>query len=95
MMITGIIILAAIVSFFITIQIAKFFSRYISKINYSKLSILIIILLIIITFLFSSWLGLLVLLVSTSFGLLCIYAGIRRTHLMGSLIIPAILLYML
>ncbi len=87
--------LAGILAFFVTIYTARGFSKIISKINYQILSAIIIGLLIAITFYFSSWLGLLVLTVSTILGLTCIYSGIRRTHMLGSLIIPAIMLYIL
>lgn len=93
----GIILIAIIISgllaFFATIQIAKVFSKIINKINYKLLSITILILLLALVFLFSGWLGLLVSLISSSLGLTCILLGIRRTHLMGCLLIPAVLFY--
>ena len=94
-LITLVIILSGIASFFLTLYIARFFSKLISKVNYAILSFNIILILIVITFLISSWLGLLVLFISTLLGLLCIYVGVRRTHMLGSLIIPAIILYFL
>jgi putative membrane protein len=93
--ITSTIIISGILAFFITLYLAKVFSKIISRVNYVLLSFNIILILIAITFIFSSWLGLLVLFVSTILGLLCIYSGVRRTHMLGALIIPAILLYLL
>lgn len=93
--ITGVLIFAGIISFFITLGLARIFARLISKLDYSRLSKIILVFLILINFIFSGWLGLLVLVVSTSLGLLCIYTGIRRTHLMGCLIIPALVLNLL
>jgi putative membrane protein len=93
--ITGAIIISGIIAFFVTIYLAKIFSKIISKVNYTLLSFDIILILSAITFIFSGWLGLLVLIVSTILGLLCIYSGVRRTHMLGSLIIPAIMLYLL
>ena len=95
LVITGVILIASIFSFIITLYLAKKFSLIITKINYSKMSLFILSFLILINFIFSSWLGLLVLIVSTLLGLTCIYAGIRRTHLMGCLIIPALILSLL
>jgi putative membrane protein len=89
--ILGVIIISGILSFFITLFIARIFSRIINKIDYTKLSASIIILLIILVLIFSGLLGFLLMIISTSLGLCCIYAGVRRTHLMGCLIIPAIL----
>ena len=93
--ITLAIVFSGILAFFITLYVAKGFSRVISKINYQKLSIFIIVFLTAINFIFSGWLGMLVMAVSAVLGLLCIYSGIRRTHMMGCLIIPAIMLYIL
>lgn len=87
------IILSGIIAFFLTIQLAKFFSTYIHKINYRLLAISIISILTILTIIFSGFLGLLVLIVSSSLGFTCISLGIKRTHLMGSLLLPVILFY--
>jgi putative membrane protein len=89
---TGVIVLSGVISFFITAFIARIFSKFISKVNYSILAIAILSLLILISFIFSGWLGLILLIVSSLLGLLCIYTGIRRTHLLGCLIIPSIFL---
>jgi len=93
--ITLAIIFSGILAFFTTIYAARIFSKIIPKINYQKLSFMIIIILVSLNLLFSGWLGLLVLIVSTFLGLLCIYTGIRRTHLLGCLIIPSIVLFIL
>lgn len=91
----GTMVLSGILAFFITFFLSKKFSKIVSKISYKKLSLAVIAVLIAICFAFSGWLGLLVLAVSTSVGLACIYAGVRRTHMMGCLIVPAILLYLI
>jgi len=93
--ILGTITIAGIIAFFLTIFLAKFFSKKISKIKYNKLSFAILIFLAIIVTIFSSWLGLLVFIVSASLGLTCIFLGIRRIHLMGALLLPTILFYLL
>jgi putative membrane protein len=90
--ITITILISGIISFFLTIYLAKLFTKLINKLNYKILSICIIFFLIAINFIFSDWLGILVVLISTFLGLSCIYLGIRRTHLMGCLIISAIVL---
>ncbi len=95
LIITGVIVVSGILAFFITIFLAKVFSKLISRINYRKLSIAIITILIIICFSFSGWFGLLIMAISAALGLTCIFAGIRRTHMMGCLILPAILFYLL
>jgi putative membrane protein len=90
--ITLTILISGILSFILTIALAKTFTRIINKMNYRLLSWLVLIFLIFIVFLFSGFLGFLLMIVSTLLGLTCIYTGIRRTHLMGCLIIPAIIL---
>jgi len=93
--ITGVIFISGIISFFVTIFIAKYFAKFISKVNYQILSIIIILILFGVVFYFSGFLGFLAMLVSVCVGLTCIYAGVRRTHMMGSLLISTILYYIL
>lgn len=87
--------LSGIIAFFLTLYLARFFSRKITKIKYNKLSLGILIFLAVIVLIFSGFLGFLVFIVSASLGLTCISLGIRRIHLMGSLLIPTILFYLL
>jgi putative membrane protein len=93
--ISGAVVIAGIFSFFIAILAARMFSKYLPKINYNHLSISMILILSVISIIFSGWLSLPVLLVSVILGIFCIKSGIRRTHLMGCLIIPALVLYLL
>ena len=93
--ILGTIIIAGIFSFFLTIQIAKFIAKRIHKFNYTKISIIILIILTIITIIFTGFLGFLVFLTATSIGITTILLGIRRMHLMGCLLVPTILFYII
>jgi len=88
------IIFSAIASIFITIKISEFFAKNIHKINYTKISYFVLIFIILIITMFSGFIGLLILTASTFLGLTCIYLGIRRGFLMGSLLIPTILFYL-
>jgi len=88
------IIISAIIAFFISIIIAKYFSKIINKFSYTKLSIGILIFLTIIVILFTGYIGLIIYITSTALGIFCILLGIRRTSLMGCLLIPTILLYL-
>ena len=88
------IILSSIIAFFLGIFLAKFFSRNITKISYSKLSVFILFFISIIVLIFSGFLGFLVFLVSTFAGLFAILSGVRRAHLLGCLMLPSILLYL-
>jgi putative membrane protein len=89
------IIVSGLISFFIGIKIAKFFALSLNKINYSKLTVFVIVILIIVNIIFSNWLGLIVLLTASALGIFCILSTSRRINLMGSLIIPAIVYYLM
>jgi putative membrane protein len=88
------IIIAGTISFFIAIKVSKIFSKNINKLNYSNLSLIILVLLTIIVTLFTNILGLIVFITSASLGLFAILSGVRRINLMGSLLIPTILFYL-
>tara|TARA_Y100000310_G_scaffold56999_3_gene52254 strand:+ start:23377 stop:24588 length:1212 start_codon:yes stop_codon:yes gene_type:complete len=89
------IIIAGIISFFVTIFISKLVAKNINKISYSKISVSILIILTILTIYFTGFLGLLIFITSTSLGITTIQLGIKRMHLMGALLIPTILFYLL
>ena len=93
-LILGIVIISGIISFFISGFLAKFFSQKMEKINYVLLSIITLIILVIIVFLVSSFLGLLILIASTFTGIYSISLGVRRTNMMGCLIVPVIIFYL-
>jgi putative membrane protein len=89
-------LIAGGIAVFLTIKITKIFSKIFSKINYKKLVLSIIFLIIIMVFLLSSnFLGLLVLTVSTFLGIIPAKLGIGRNHLMGCLLLPVILYFLL
>ena len=94
-LITLAIILSAIIAFFISIIIAKYFSKIITRISYTKLSVFILILLTLITIIFSNITGLIIFITSTALGIFTILTGIKRTSLMGCLLIPTIILYLI
>ena len=94
----GVIILVLIISgicaFILTIFLAKRLIKIIYKLNYQIISIIVLIFLAIIILAFSGFLGFLLFLVSTFTGLTAILSGVRRTNLMGSMMIPAIIFYL-
>jgi putative membrane protein len=89
-----IVFVSGIISFFLTIFLAKIFSQKITNINYTILSSATLIFLAIIVFLMSGFLGLAVLIASTFTGIYCISLGVRRTNMMGCLLIPTIVFYL-
>jgi putative membrane protein len=91
------IVISGILAFFITILLTKLISRHITRIKYRKLSLIILSLLLIVILIFSEdfIISLIIFISSTTLGITAILLGIRRMHLMGSLLIPTILFYLL
>ncbi len=89
-----VVIITGIISFYLTEILARISAKNINKINYSKISIGTLIFLGIIVTLISGFLGLMVLVVSTFTGIYCISLNVRRTNMMGCLLIPTIILYL-
>ncbi|MEK6826928.1 MAG: tripartite tricarboxylate transporter permease, partial [Nanoarchaeota archaeon] len=87
------VLISGIISFFLTKFLAKFFSQRINKINYFLLSIATLIFLMIIVLIFSGFLGLLILVSSTLVGIYCNSLPVKKTHMMGCLLIPTIIYY--
>jgi putative membrane protein len=89
-----VILISGIVSFFLTLFLAKFFSDKISKINYQKISIATLIVLVAIVTIVSGWLGLLILIISALTGIYCISLNVKRTNMMACLLVPTIWIYL-
>ena len=88
-----VVLASGVISFFLIKVLTKFFSQKISRINYSLLSTSTLIFLIILVFIFSGFLGFLVLIASTLTGIYCNSLNVKKTHMMGCLLIPTILFY--
>ena len=88
-------LITGILSFFLTKILAKFLSKNIEKINYSILSTATLIFLTILVGLISGWTGLFIFITSTLTGIYCINTQTKRTNMMGCLLIPTIVLYLL
>jgi len=88
--ILGIILLSSALSFSICFKLAKPMVRLYKRVNYRKLSFLSIFLLVFVNFALAGPFGLLVLMTSTSIGLLANSLGVKRTACMSALIAPTI-----
>lgn len=84
----------ALVSYITTIWLACIAGSLLSKIDYRKLSILVLGSLALIAFIFTGAFGIFIFLVSTLIGLAPHLAGIRKTHAMGVLMLPLIVYYL-
>ena len=93
LMILIVVLISGIISFFETKLLTKIFSKKINQINYSLLSIGTLVFLTILVIIFSGFLGLLILIASTLVGIYCNTLPVKKTHMMGCLLIPTILYY--
>jgi len=89
------IFISGFISFFLTVFLAKTFSKILDKLNYTALSYTTLILLSIVVFLVSGPIGFLILITSTLTGIYCISLNVRRTNMMGCLLIPVIIFYLI
>jgi putative membrane protein len=91
----SVILLVGGIATFLTLYLTKFFAKLIEKLNYQYMGLSVILLIIILVFYFSSWLGLLILLVSTAIGIIPNIVNVKRSHSMGCLMLPVILFFVL
>lgn len=87
-------LISGIFAFIIGINVSKFLAKNIGKINYSKISVFVLFFLLIIVTIFSGFLGAIIFIIATSTGIYCIQSNVRRTQMMGCLLIPTIILYL-
>ncbi len=85
-------LLASCLGFFLTLLLGGRLANVMPRIPYDKLAWGIIIFITIMVIAFTGPLGLLVLIVSTSIGMIAPLTGIRRSHAMGVLLLPVILM---
>ena len=81
-------------SYFALLYFSKFFVSFISSLNYKFLNLLALSLILLSTLCFVGPLGILILVTSTSIGLLANFFRIKRTHCMSSLIIPTLTFFL-
>ncbi len=79
----------------LAINLSKVFSKTITKISYWKIVFTILSFIIILTIIFDGWLGLIVLVTATCVGIAASEFGVGKNHLMGCLILPVILFFVL
>jgi putative membrane protein len=72
----------------LAIRLSKVFSSFISKVNYQKVCLSVIALIVVLVLLLSGWLGFLVLLVSAAVGIIPAAKNVSRSHMMACLLVP-------
>ena len=88
-------LIAGGIATFLTMYVSRIFSSIMNRINYSLLSIAIILFIAIMVFCFSGFLGLLILIIATAVGLLPNIVNVSRSNSMACLLIPIILINLL
>lgn len=88
-------LIAGCASVFLALLFARIFAKNIKKINYKWLCFFIILFITIISIIISGPLSLLVLIVGTAIGIATSIIGIKKIHMMGSLLLPVTLYYLL
>ena len=83
------------ISVILAIYISKIFSKFIVKVNYANIVWSIIIFITCLTIIFDGFLGLFILITATAIGIATSMWGVGKNHLMGCLILPVILFFIL
>ncbi|MBT4258039.1 hypothetical protein HOD88_02560 [archaeon] len=88
------ILISGIISFFLTKKLTKMISQKITNFNYTKISITTLSILILVVFFITSLKGVLIFTAATLIGLYSTKYKIRKTNMMGCLLIPTIWIYL-
>ncbi len=91
----GVALAAGGMAVMLTLYTSKIFARYIVKVNYRYVVGGILCFVSLLTIFFDGFLGMIVLLTATAIGLLAAFFGVGKNHLMGCLILPVILFFVL
>ena len=91
----GVALLVGGLATILAINISKVFAKYIVKIKYSHIVWSIIGFITILTFYFDGIIGLMILMTATAIGLVTSFWKVGKNHLMGCLILPVILFFIL
>ncbi|MFH0978302.1 MAG: tripartite tricarboxylate transporter permease [Candidatus Woesearchaeota archaeon] len=86
-------LISAGISVVLALEIGKMFSRIIGKVNYRKLLLGIICFVTMLVAFVTGWIGVLVLVISTSIGIIPAITKVSRTQSMGCLLLPVIISY--
>ncbi|MBI2129371.1 tripartite tricarboxylate transporter permease [Candidatus Woesearchaeota archaeon] len=86
---------AGVISCFLAMWFARFFSSIVSKVNYGMLCLVIILFVSVLVFIFTGWLGMLVMITAAFIGLMAPMTDVGRAHAMGCLMLPVILYFLL
>lgn len=89
----GVILLTAFLSYFSTIMIGNNVHRVLSRIDYSKLCVGVLVGLALMVFVFTGFFGLLIFIIATPIGMLAPFLKVRKSNAMGVILLPVILYF--
>src|SRR3989338_6720703 len=92
---TGAALLAGGIATFLTLWISRVFANFMNKVNYKILALGVIAFIAALTIYFSGFVGLLILIISTSVGLVAPLTNVKRSLSMGCLLLPVILYFVI
>ena len=95
MLFLGVSIVAGAVGALLTLVLSRVFSKVIVKVNYTYMIWSIMVFITLLTFYFDGFLGLVILFTSTAIGLMTSVWGVGKNHLMGCLVLPVILYFVM
>lgn len=78
----------------LALKLSRVFCAFVSRIRYKLLCLAVIIFIAVLAFLFSGFIGLYILAVSASIGLIPVITGVGRNNAMGCLLLPVILYFL-
>ncbi len=78
----------------LAVYLSKMFAQLISKVDYHKVCLTVIILVVVLVIVISGWIGFLVLVISTALGIIPNVKDISRSHMMGCLLIPVMIYFL-
>ena len=94
LLLIGVMMMVSGISACITLFLGKRASCFLDKINFRLLNMAVILLIVALVFMMTGFYGMLILITSTSIGVLCAYLEIRRSHCMGVMMIPTLLFFL-
>ncbi len=86
-----VVLISALLSYFITRGVGRYFSIFIERVPYKMLVFSVIVFLSFLTLLFTGYIGLIILFIGTCIGLVPVCIGVRRSNCMGVLLLPIII----
>lgn len=89
----AVVLLSAGLGAYLTLRLTRLALPLLRRIDYRRLNLLVIALLVMLVFSFTGPLGLFITTVATAIGLVPNLTGVRRSHAMGCLLLPAILFF--